>query len=195
MKRFLPFAALGFVALLSGCGGVNEALGFGRNAPDEFAVVDRPPLALPPDFELRPPRPGAPRPQEVNMKQRASTMLFGATSKDANVVEKGDAAEGKEGTSTAKSETEKALLESAGAAKAEPEIRALIDRESAEHVVGTEHLVDELLWWKERPQAPATTVDAPAEAERLKEAKEKGEPVNAGATPTIERRKSGWLGL
>ncbi len=46
-----------------------------------------------------------------------------------------------------------------------------------------------------KSEASATTVDAPAEAERIQEAKEKDEPLNKGATPIIERKKSGWLGL
>ena len=33
-----------------------------KRAPDEFAVVRRAPLIVPPDFDLRPPDPGAPRP-------------------------------------------------------------------------------------------------------------------------------------
>jgi hypothetical protein len=78
VKRSVQIAALGLTVLLAGCGGMTEALGLGRNPPDEFAVVERPPLVLPPDFHLRPPLPGAPRPQEVSMALRASTPLFGA---------------------------------------------------------------------------------------------------------------------
>src|SRR5689334_7871027 len=53
---------LGMVAALAlgGCGGVRQTLGLVRNSPDEFAVVAKPPLTLPPDFGLRPPVPGAP---------------------------------------------------------------------------------------------------------------------------------------
>ena len=40
--------------------------------PDEFAVESRAPLTVPPDFDLRPPEPGAPRPQEKTAKQRPS---------------------------------------------------------------------------------------------------------------------------
>ena len=45
--------------LVSACGEIREDLGLGRNVPDEFAVVEHPPLSMPPDFSLRPPRPGA----------------------------------------------------------------------------------------------------------------------------------------
>jgi len=45
---------------LSGCGGnsVQEAIGFEQAGPDEMAVIKRPPLIVPPDYNLRPPKPG-----------------------------------------------------------------------------------------------------------------------------------------
>lgn len=171
-------ALLGILVVLSGCGGA-QALGLGRNAPDEFAVVERPPLSLPPEFALRPPQPGAPRPQEVSMPARASSVLFGA---------------GSSKTAGEESDVEKSILDAAGATKADPAIREVIDRETAQKAVGSRHLLDDVLWWREN-KTPATTVDPAAEAARLKEAKEKGESVTTGATPIIEKDKSGWLGL
>lgn len=181
MKRLTLLTALSVVVILSGCGGVADTLGFGRNPPDEFAVVDRPPLSLPPDYTLRPPKPGAPRPQEINMTQRAGSVLFGQNSK---------AAEGDQ----AKSGTEAALLEAVGASKADPNIRETIDREASQKVVGNRHLVDELLWWKEKP-SDATTVDAAAEKERLDAKKAEGAAPTEGATPVIERQKRKFLGM
>ena len=44
------------LAALAGCSGtVQEKLGLGKRAPDEFQVVRRAPLILPPDYSLRPP--------------------------------------------------------------------------------------------------------------------------------------------
>jgi hypothetical protein len=129
---------------------------------------------------LRPPEPGAARPQSIDLTQRASDVLFnGDTSATA--------------TSGA-SDSEKALLEQTGATKANPEIRQVVDREASQKVVSTVHLVDKLLWWK-KDEKPSTTVDAAGEAARIKAAKEKGEPLNKGATPVIERQETGWLGL
>ena len=167
-------------AALSACSDIRESLGMGRSAPDEFAVVDRPPLAMPPDFGLRPPAPGAPRPQEIDPSQRASETLFGAEP----VVNQ----------SVALSPSEKALLLQTGADKASPNIRATINNESTQVVDVSPHLVDQLLWWKKAP-LPGTTVDSAAEAERIKQAQDKGQPLNQGATPIIEQNKSGWLGL
>ncbi|MFY9288880.1 MAG: DUF3035 domain-containing protein [Alphaproteobacteria bacterium] len=172
---------LGIAAIsLSACGSVRESLGLGRNPPDEFAVADRPPLSMPPDFGLRAPQPGAPRPQDINLSKRASDALFGP---DGKVVDTTDL-----------SPAEKALLETTGAAKADPNIREVVDREAAEKVVGSEHLIDEILWWREPPK-PGTVVDPVKEAERIKEAKDKGEALTKTATPIIEKKKTGWLGL
>ena len=187
MKLIRSSFALGFLALsFTACSEVREDLGLGRAVPDEFTVVDRPPLSMPPDFGLRPPQPGAPRPQEVDMGQHANDVLFGSS----NNLNKPQAAVG----GTGQSASERALLASTGADKANPEIRNVINHEAAEKIGAPKHLVDELLWWKE-DKPTATTVDASAEAARIKAAQEKGQPINSGATPTIERDKSGWLGL
>lgn len=183
-SRFFFVAILTALAL-SACSDFRESLGLGRSPPDEFAVVDRPPLSMPPDFGLRPPKPGAPRPQEVDMTQRASETLFGSKTKRTDVGAP---------DATGYSGGEKALLDAAGATKADPDIRTTVDRESSDKAVGSTHLVDELLWWRQ-DEKPGVTVDAVAESERIQQAKEKGEPVNQGATPIIEREKSGWLGL
>ena len=50
--------------------------GDGKYAPDEFEVVDRAPLVIPPESELRPPRPGEPRAQEIDPGRQAYEALF-----------------------------------------------------------------------------------------------------------------------
>lgn len=56
---------------LSGCTNVKRAIGLDPTMPDEFEVEARAPLTIPPDFDLRPPKPGAPRPQEVSADRLA----------------------------------------------------------------------------------------------------------------------------
>ena len=46
-----------------------------KAAPDEFAVYQRAPLSLPPNYNLRPPSPGENRPQSVNPRDRARAAL------------------------------------------------------------------------------------------------------------------------
>jgi hypothetical protein len=166
--------------LLSACGGVREDLGLGRNPPDEFAVVERPPLSMPPDYGLRPPRPGAERPQNVDMSQEASEALF-----NGNLPASGGNV----------SDGEKALLAAAGTTHADPNIRETVDREAAQKVVASPHLVDRLLNGGGDDQKPLTTVDAEAEAARIKNAQATNQSITLGATPVIEKQESGWLGL
>lgn len=55
MQKFLPILIVSFV--VTACGG-NGGLVASRGAPDELRVIDAPPLTLPPNFDLRPPREG-----------------------------------------------------------------------------------------------------------------------------------------
>lgn len=100
---------------LIGCSNAKEQLGLTRSAPDEFAVVKRAPLELPPDYALRPPMPGAPRPQEQAVVEQARETVFG-----------GDSGARK----AAPANGEAALLQEAGAAQTDPRIRNVVDRES-----------------------------------------------------------------
>src|SRR5271170_4162758 len=68
-------AALLAAATLSGCTDARRALGYDKAPPDESSVVSRAPLAQPPDFNLRPPAPGAPRPQEGTSADQARSAL------------------------------------------------------------------------------------------------------------------------
>ncbi len=91
--------------LLAGC----SSFGAGKKSPDEFAVVKEAPLVMPPDFSLRPPRPGTPRPTELGAQGQAVEALFGP------------------GVAVpARSAGEEALLNQAGAAKASADIRSTV---------------------------------------------------------------------
>src|ERR1700712_2367976 len=77
MTQFLRYAALAGALGLAACSGDELTRNFGltRDAPDEFQVTTRAPLSMPPDFTLRPPRPGASRPQELTQRQQAEAAL------------------------------------------------------------------------------------------------------------------------
>jgi hypothetical protein len=64
--------------LLVGCTNFKRDLGLAPAAPDEFAVESRAPLTIPPDFDLRPPQPGAPRPQEASAAEKARKAIENA---------------------------------------------------------------------------------------------------------------------
>jgi len=69
---------------LSGCGETRRALGYDKTPPDEFTVVSRAPLSQPPDYALRPPDPGAPRPQDGGVRDQARQVLLSNTTNRNN---------------------------------------------------------------------------------------------------------------
>ncbi len=76
-KSVLVVAVCGAATLLASCG--SSLLG-DRKRPDEFAVARQAPLVIPPDFAMRPPQPGAPRPQDAGgPAQQALDALFGGS--------------------------------------------------------------------------------------------------------------------
>ena len=74
MTKIFTLALVGATMLLGGCasGGL-----LNRDRPDEFAVQRQAPLVVPPDFNLVPPAPGAPRPTEGTASEQALEALFG----------------------------------------------------------------------------------------------------------------------
>jgi hypothetical protein len=178
--RFIPLILASCAALvLSGCSETREALDLNAAPPDEFAVVDHPPLTMPPDFSLRPPRPGETSTvQSILPARTAAQALYGEDKMEA-VPGQGVSSLGQEKISSA----EQALVASSGAVAADPKIRSTLDRESNE-VVANRRLIDALLFRDAKP-APATTVDPIAERKRLEEVKDKNLPVTSGATPVM----------
>ena len=69
------------IALLGATSSMLAACGSGgflnRERPDEFAVQRQAPLVVPPDFNLVPPAPGAPRPAEGTAAEQTLEALFG----------------------------------------------------------------------------------------------------------------------
>lgn len=70
--RFTHAAPAALMLLLSGC----SMFGGGKQAPDEFTVVNKRPLVVPPDFQLRPPEPGKPSPQNIQPAREVVNALF-----------------------------------------------------------------------------------------------------------------------
>ncbi|MBI3452699.1 MAG: DUF3035 domain-containing protein [Rhodospirillales bacterium] len=167
-------------ALLAGCGDARKTLGLDKNPPDEFKIVTRAPLSLPPDYGLRPPQPGAQRPQEQSVPELARQAVFGAAQRPAQDGSGGE------------SPGEQALLAHAGASRADPDIREIIDRESTVLADADKTFLDSLIFWR-KPETPGVVVDAPREAARLRENAALGRSVSDGDTPTIKRRRKGAL--
>ncbi|MCC9620623.1 DUF3035 domain-containing protein [Thalassospira sp. MA62] len=183
--NLFKIALLGGLALgVSGCESTRETFGLNKQAPDEFQVVARAPLSLPPDFTLRVPEPGASRPQTGSVTDQARRIL---TRDDGTNTVKRDITDG------TRSRGQVALLEQSGAQYADPDIRTTIDRETSIFISESESVVDDLIFWQEKPDF-GSTVDAEAEAKRIRDQQALGENAASGdETPVIERRQKGWL--
>ena len=165
---------------LGGCSQARQALGLTKQSPDEFQVVARAPLSLPPDYNLRPPEPGAPRPQEGTARDQAETALFGS-------YETGFGSAAPEG-----SQGEVALLQSAGATSVDPNIRKIVDQETNSIIEDDQQFLDSLIFWRD-PEPAGEVVDPVAEQQRLQENAALGKPATEGETPVIERKERGLL--
>jgi hypothetical protein len=188
-------AVLGLAVALGGCGNqVRQALGMTKRSPDEFQVVAHAPLTLPPDYNLRPPEPGAPRPQEGTARDQAQTALYGSNSYSGTDLSAGSsfATAFDSSAGTAQSAGEVALLQNAGATGVDSDIRAQIDAETASQVERDQTLIERLVFWRS-PEPYGTVVDPVAETERLRENQALGKPVTEGETPIIIRRRRGLL--
>lgn len=176
------FVALLAALSLSGCSDARRALGYDKAPPDEFTVVARAPLSQPPDFTLRPPQPGAPRPQEGTTRDQAKGALLtsakGMTATNASAP--------------ARSQGETMLLAKAGADRTEPDIRRKVDEETTGLIEADKSFTDKILFWQEKPQ-PGEIVDAGKEAKRLRENAAAGKPATEGETPQFVRGEKGLL--
>jgi hypothetical protein len=201
-----PMAAVVLAAVaLTGCDATKKQLGLTKNAPDEFTVVTKAPLVIPPDFTLRPPRPGAKRPQEITPRQDARETVVeaagGARATQVRTASAAQAALGAAGSRPAATTTvtmapaataETALLREAGALDADPNIREQVNRETTQLAEKDSSFADRLIFWQAKIP-PGSTLDAEKEAQRLREAAATGASPNEGDTPVIVRRKRGWL--
>lgn len=183
-------AALSLAA--GGCSNIKETLGLSKQSPDEFKVVSRAPLSMPPDYNLRPPTPGAPRPQEGSPRDQAAASVFQYSNTTGGVPNDAIPPIGEGEAETAQSTGESALLQSAGGTGVDPNIRQLVDTETAEDEANSQSLADSLVFWRD-PEPYGEVIDPSAEQKRLQENSALGKPVTEGETPTIVRKKKGLL--
>ena len=102
------------LAALSACDSLRQEAGLTKQSPDEFAVTTKAPLIIPPDFNLRPPSPGAAPLNQTDPTSSAEVAMF--NTEDPALV----AAQMQGNYSPA----EKVLLAHAGVQNADPTIRA-----------------------------------------------------------------------
>jgi hypothetical protein len=173
--RLIVPASIGL--LLSGCGDgqLTRAFGLTRDAPDEFTVVTRAPLSMPPDYSLRPPQPGASRPQDQSDRSQAESAL----------VPESALGGGRTGISPGQA----ALVRAAGGG-APADIRQRVDQDA--RAGGDDSFIDKLLYWR-KPDTQHAVVDPEQESKRLRQNAALGQSPVAGNTPIIREKKTGWF--
>lgn len=179
-SRVLCVLALTAATGLAGCQSASRALGVAKVTPDEFRVVTKAPLVVPPDYSLRPPAPGEPRPQELQPESAARAALIGQSA------------------AAQRSDGERLLAARTGSEKADPLIRYVVDDEFGDIAHKDKSFADRVMFWrKDQPTAAAPVndgtsapapVDAAAEEARLQNSTG-GKPV------VIAREKSSWVKL
>ena len=129
---------------LAGCQTTAKALGMTKVVPDEFRVVTKAPLTVPPDYSLRPPAPGEPRPQELQPESAARAALLGARAAQD------------------RSQGEKLLAAKAGGDKADPLVRYVVDDEFGDLAHKDPSFADRVLFWRKDKAAEAAAKTAKA---------------------------------
>lgn len=186
------------LVMLAGCarGTVQQALGMDKRAPDEFAVVSRAPLILPPDYGLRPPGSGESRPGVDTPTDRARASLTGDALRQPAAPDQAVVSATFDERGEAATSGERALLAEATTAPVDPEIRRRIAEENLQLAQVEQALFTRLVKWTE-PQTLAVAVDPVAETARLRTNRAEGKPPTEGESPVITQRRQsvlqGWL--
>ncbi len=175
--------------MVGGCEDAQSVFMPPKNSPDEFAVYSRAPLSLPPNYALRPPVPGATRPQDIVPRKEAKKAIMGESGGGADI--RGAAATPSASANfTASSPGVMALLRDAGGLDADPNIRAAINQETTIFTDQGAQFSDKLLFWHKQKEK-GVVLDPDAEARRIRNAKAMGRPItdHNPPPPTIQRSK------
>ncbi len=188
MRRtsFTPAALIALAVLaLCGCSAFENIGGGKKVSPDEFKIVSHSPLTMPPNAELRPPRPGEPRPQEVTPADQAKEALSPALAGRVQQRVSGQA------PAQAGDASEQALVAKAGQGGIDPNIRTQVNKDTRVIADQNSSFIDSLIFWQDKGPT-GTVIDPAKEQQRIRDAQASGQPSTA-PTPTIERRKRGLL--
>ena len=179
--RVAAAAALLAAAGLAGCDSASKAFGLSKVTPDEFRVVTKAPLTLPPDYSLRPPAPGEPRPQELQPESAARQALVGQRAGDV------------------RSDGERIFVSKAGADHADPLVRYVVDDEFGNLAHKDKSFADYVMFWKKGQSAspPAGELTDQDQSQPLDPAVEEKrlQALTGGKTIIIARQGSSKVKL
>lgn len=145
---------------LGACSSVRTGIGLNKITPDEFLTVSTAPLTVPPEYGLRPPAPGQPRPQELAPESAARQILLGQRQ------------------AVTRSEGEQQFVTMAGGDRADPLARYVLDDEFGDLAHKEEGWANRIMFWRRNDPATqaatvvqtaegAVTIDAASEYERV----------------------------
>jgi hypothetical protein len=172
LTRVAVGALLIGTAGLAGCQSASRAFGLSKVTPDEFRVVTKAPLTLPPDYSLRPPEPGEPRPQELQPESAARQALEGTREADV------------------RSDGEKLFVQKAGADRADPLVRYVVDDEFGNLAHKDKSFADYVMFWKKGQPITPTNALATEESQPIDPATEEKrlQSLTGGKTIVIARK-------
>jgi hypothetical protein len=156
----LSVAAVSALSLGACTSAMRQSVGLTKVTPDEFLTVSTAPLTVPPEYGLRPPAPGQPRPQELAPESAARQILLGLRQ------------------AVTRSPGEQQLVAQAGGDRADPLARYVVDDEFGDLAHKEENWANRILFWRHDDAASqaatttqtaggAVTIDAQSEAARL----------------------------
>lgn len=125
---------------LGACSSLQQGIGLSKVTPDEFLTVSTAPLTVPPEYGLRPPAPGQPRPQELAPESAARQILLGQRQ------------------AVTRSPGEQILVAQAGGDRADPLARYVIDDEFGDLAHKEESWANRIMFWRrDDPSTQAAT--------------------------------------
>jgi hypothetical protein len=164
---------------LIGCESIRQATGAAKAPPDEFTVLTKAPLIIPPDYNLRPPQPGVASRNEIDPDDQARAALFPQNAAAAVAA-----------LGVNYSDGEKLLLTKTNALSVDPNIRRSITSDVGQEDQGP-GFAQKVLY--QGANAPAGS--APAAAAAPANAMPAAAPANAmpAAAPATGRMPNGVL--
>lgn len=202
MKQFRLLIALCALPLVA-CSGndVKHTLGLNRSGPDEFKVVSRPPLSVPPQFNLRPPATAGETAAMTATDKQAKAQLLGkgevnldSTAADTAVTPVDVQSLSKASKLQKTSGAESQFLKNAGADQSDKNVREKLEEEKYAAQPQPEDS-----WWNNMFSSDKTgkkdpIVNARGESDRIKENQDEGKSITDGDTPEVKGRDTGLLG-
>ena len=168
--RTLLIGLVAVTALINtGCSTASKVMGMTKTTPNEFNILTKPPLVIPPEYNLRPPQSG-----EVNIEEKYATVA-------ARKALLGEIDPVKP------SRGESVLIARAGGQKADPAVRVIIDGQNSIERKNR-GFADRVIFWKNgKAVAPnGTALDPDTEVRRMKAI----ESATGGKPVEIKRRPS-----